>query len=92
MLNVKTIRISVRGKVQGVFFRQSACRAAQEMGVTGSVKNCADGSVELMATGTEEQLQQLTDWCRKGPPRARVEGIEIADMEWQPYADFIIIR
>ena len=89
---MKTIRILARGKVQGVYYRQSACLAAQQMGVTGWVKNCADGSVELIATGTEEQLQKLQDWCRTGPPRARVEAIEVWDLEWQPFADFVIIR
>ena len=88
----KTISITVSGKVQGVFYRQTTKEKARELGVTGEVRNLPDGDVFIIATGTEEQLRLLTGWCKKGPPRAVVTGVEIAELPLQTFGLFTVVR
>lgn len=88
----KTIRLIVEGKVQGVFYRQSTREKASVIGLNGTVKNLPDGNVEIIATGTAEQLEQLTLWCNDGPSRAVVTKVSSTPLPLQPFSDFIIIR
>lgn len=69
-------RLTISGRVQGVFYRASALEAAQRFGVTGYVRNRRDGQVEVVAEGDEASLQALMDWCRKGPPSAQVVAVD----------------
>jgi acylphosphatase len=64
--------------VQGVYYRASTCERADELGLTGWVRNCADGSVELEAEGARERVEALITWCRRGPAGARVTGVDVA--------------
>lgn len=89
---LQTIQIVASGKVQGVFYRQSTKEKAIESGISGTVKNLTDGNVEIVATGTEEQLKQFTQWCNHGPPRAVVTGIISTPLPLQQFDNFIIIR
>jgi acylphosphatase len=89
---LQTISVIVKGKVQGVYYRQSTREKASELQITGTVKNLKDGSVELIATGTEAQLEKLTTWCRQGPPRAAVTDLIITPLTLQSFNDFSIIR
>lgn len=89
---VQTFVIIVSGKVQGVYYRQSARQKAQELGVTGFVKNMANGDVMLIATGNTEQLNALVEWCRKGPPAARVSNVQVSEEEAHYYEGFTISR
>ncbi|MES0873092.1 acylphosphatase [Sinimarinibacterium thermocellulolyticum] len=68
-------RFAVRGRVQGVCFRQSTAELANRLGLDGWVRNCADGSVEGLVAGEAEALAQLRDWLRHGPPAARVDEL-----------------
>lgn len=89
---LQTISVIVKGKVQGVYYRQSTREKAKALQITGTVKNLFDGTVELIATGTSEQLEQLTTWCRLGPPRAAVTDLIITPLSLQSFNDFSIIR
>ena len=71
-----TIYLIIHGKVQGVFFRASARKAADALNIKGWVKNRQDGNVEIMANGTEEKLQKFLQWCGQGPPGAEVSAVE----------------
>ncbi len=82
----------VEGKVQGVFYRQSTREKAIALGITGTVKNLPDGNVEVIATGTQEQLKQLAHWCNQGPPRAVVTKVNSTTLPLQSFKNFIIIR
>ena len=73
----KQIHLMISGRVQGVFFRASAVHIARGFKVTGFVRNLANGNVELLGEGDEEALKRLLDWCKKGPPGARVENVDI---------------
>lgn len=72
----------ISGRVQGVFFRAETRGAAQRFGVQGWVRNQADGTVEALLEGTEDSVRQAIEWCRQGPPRARVTDVQIA---WEAY-------
>jgi len=74
------VHVIVRGRVQGVYFRASARGCARRLGLCGWVRNCPDGSVELIAEGEKEKLEQLVTWCHEGPPGAVVSGV---NAEWR---------
>lgn len=71
----------VTGRVQGVGFRASTARKARTLGLEGSARNCADGSVEVAAAGSPEALQRLGEWLQHGPPSAVVALVETRPME-----------
>ena len=78
-----TARFVVSGRVQGVFFRASTRAEAERLGICGSARNLADGSVEVIAQGSGASIDALESWLRKGPPAAVVEDVArepIADM------------
>jgi len=77
------IHIIIKGRVQGVFFRAQAKRQAQIFNITGWIKNNPDGSVELIAEGEEDNLNQLQAWCTKGPDIAKVENIKAKQEEYK---------
>jgi acylphosphatase len=72
---MSSARFLVSGKVQGVFFRASARNEAMRLGLHGHARNLSDGSVEVVATGSDEALRELEQWLRKGPPSARVDEV-----------------
>jgi acylphosphatase len=88
----ETISIHVTGKVQGVFFRQSAREKAIELGLTGEVKNLDDGTVFIIATGSRHQLETLAEWCKQGPARAKVSSVDVIDVPFQEFRDFTVVR
>jgi acylphosphatase len=75
----RRVRVRARGRVQGVFFRDSLRRAAQEAGVAGSAANLPDGSVEAVFEGPAEAVERLVALARVGPPDAEVREVEVAD-------------
>ena len=72
-----TIRahLIIEGRVQGVWFRDSTRNEATRLNCTGWVKNCFDGSVELVAEGSQEEVEKLIEWCHHGPPAARITRV-----------------
>jgi acylphosphatase len=82
---VEARRFLVRGRVQGVGFRWFVEREAQILGITGWVRNNEDGSVEVLAVGTPEQLAGLRLKLQQGPRAARVDGVE--ESEAKPVAE-----
>ena len=78
--------------MQGVFFRQSTQEKANQLGIKGTVKNCEDDNVEIIATGTKEQLDKLAAWCWEGPPKATVINVTTQELSLQQFYNFSIIR
>ncbi len=73
----KTLHLAIRGRVQGVFFRDSMRREAQRLGVFGWVRNCNDGSVEAVVQGEPGAVDDIVQWAHRGPARAHVHGVDI---------------
>jgi len=76
----KQVILKIYGRVQGIFFRDSARKRARKLGLTGWVSNESDGTVKVIAQGKEEKLKELIKWCYNGPMMARVDKI---DIDWQ---------
>jgi acylphosphatase len=89
---LKTISITVSGKVQGVFYRQSTIKKAESLRLKGFVKNMPDETVYIVATGQPEDLDELVKWCRQGPPRARVTNAEVNELSLSIFPSFTIER
>ena len=69
-------RVRVRGRVQGVFFRESTRRVAEREQVAGWIVNRPDGTVEAVFEGEAPAVERLVAFCRRGPDQAQVEGVE----------------
>ena len=78
---MKTVRLTIAGRVQGVGYRLWAERTATALGIRGWVRNRADGSVELLATGDEGAVAGLIEACRQGPRAAMVTDVAVGDAE-----------
>lgn len=89
---MKTVRLIIHGKVQGVYYRASARQRANELGITGWTRNLPDRTVEITATGDEASLQLFIDWCRKGPANALVDDVLINEHPVTAFPDFRIVR
>lgn len=87
-----TQHILVTGKVQGVFFRASAKKIALALGLTGWVKNTNTGDVEIVVSGSEDELSKFEEWCRTGPPQAKVRELIIRHEAEAQFHDFKIIK
>ena len=72
-------RILVQGRVQGVSYRFWVTDAARGLGLSGWVRNRSDGSVEILASGSDEAIDELIRRCRQGPPAARVERLHVEE-------------
>ena len=75
MENIR-LRLIIRGRVQGVWFRDSTRREAVSLGLAGWVRNLPDGSVETVIEGPEDRVRRLASWCGKGPPSAKVSRVD----------------
>jgi len=88
---VTAVRARIEGRVQGVFFRVSTRQVARSLGLTGWVRNLSDGAVEVFLQGAPDAVERALDWCREGPPGARVDrvGVRPADPD-KRWTDFSI--
>lgn len=71
--------VQLYGRVQGVFFRESMCRKAAQLGISGWVRNLRDGTLEAMMQGDAAQVETLIAWARRGPPAAHVEKMKVSE-------------
>jgi acylphosphatase len=83
-------RVVARGRVQGVFFRDTVRRRAEAVGVAGWVHNRDDGAVEAVFEGEPEAVDEMVEFCRRGPGRAEVEQVEVSEEEVEGLTGFLI--
>ncbi|MGN6848647.1 MAG: acylphosphatase [Sphingomicrobium sp.] len=83
--------VRVTGRVQGVFFRAWTREQAERLGVFGWVRNCPDGSVEAHLEGPEQRVAELFELLKRGPSGARVDKVEIEDVELENH-DWFAVR
>lgn len=88
MRGVIARRVVVHGRVQGVFFRDSARRAAGSRGVSGWVRNRSDGTVEAWFEGSEDGVGSMVAWARSGPSRASVERVDVDEVSPEGLSGF----
>ena len=88
---MKSLEILVTGKVQDVWYRKYTCDKARELGVQGTVQNLDTGQVLIRATGTENQVKELEEWCWTGSPESSVKNVETKAIESKPFSGFDII-
>lgn len=86
------VRMRISGRVQGVYYRDSCRQMAQRLGVDGWVRNRHDGTVEVVAEGSRDDVGALAAWCRQGPPRAVVDRVEFFDEEPEGLQGFRVTR
>jgi acylphosphatase len=81
MSETLTRRLVIRGRVQGVFFRESMRLEAERLGLRGWVRNRRDGTVEAVVQGPADAVEAMLGWARRGPEDARVSGVEVSPAE-----------
>jgi acylphosphatase len=91
-VTLKAQRLLIRGRVQGVGYRDAAVQAACALGVRGWVRNRRDGSVEALAQGAPDAVERFVAWCRRGPPLARVDDIGTTDTDVEAALDAFEMR
>ena len=78
---MKTVKIKVYGRVQGVFLRANTKEFCDKVRIKGYVRNCDDGSVEIVACGSERDLEKLVGWLKSSPGASRVENVKVKEIE-----------
>lgn len=89
---MRCVSIKITGQVQGVSFRESARAMALELGVTGMIRNEADGSVYAEAEGEDAVVEKFVEWCREGSSYATVENIEVKRLPLRDFDGFTVQR
>jgi len=89
---METVHLLISGKVQGVFFRDSSRKVAQNLNITGWIKNRQDDKVEAMISGDEKDVQAFINWCKSGPERAEVEEVIVSKQGKTSFEKFEIKR
>jgi acylphosphatase len=92
MSSVRTVSILVKGKVQGVWFRASTKAVADNLQLTGFVRNTKDGDVYIEASGNTQSIDELVTWCQHGPELARVDSVDITELDPREFRSFEITR
>ncbi|HDN50998.1 MAG TPA: acylphosphatase [Thermoplasmatales archaeon] len=74
---MKRTHVFISGRVQGVWFRAHTREKAEELGISGWVRNLPDGRVEAVFEGEDEKVDEMVKWCHRGPPLSRVEKVDV---------------
>ncbi|KAJ4704953.1 Acylphosphatase [Melia azedarach] len=86
--HTKTVRVVVKGRVQGVFYRNWTIENATQLGLKGWVRNRRDGTVEALFSGNPDSVQDMEQRCRRGPPDAMVTGLDVFPSNDDPGTGF----
>lgn len=89
---MKHLDIIITGRVQGVFFRATSKAVADQLGVKGTARNLADGSVAIEAEGDDFSLDLFLEFCHKGSDRSAVENVAVTEGEMKNYRNFEVVR
>ncbi len=89
----KRVRVLIKGRVQGVFFRAYMKDAATKEGVVGWVRNNPDGTVEAVFEGDANKVDRMIEWCKKGSPLSRVDKVTVSEeLVQEDFTEFVILR
>jgi acylphosphatase len=87
---MRAVRVRISGRVQGVFFRVTCARLADELGLSGWVRNRPDGDLEAVFQGPDHAVEDMLAWCREGPPHAQVDAVDVRAERPVPQSGFSI--
>ena len=85
---MKKLKLIFKGQVQGVFFRDNIKKKAEELGIRGYVRNLSNGDVEAVFIGDNKLVDELLDYCKRGPGFAKVENVLVEEYEGGEFSDF----
>ncbi len=88
----KAAKLTIKGTVQGVFFRKYIKDTADKLGLKGFVRNLESGKVEVFVEGDIEKVDEMEEFCKKGPKHANVKDVKIEEKPFQDYKDFKILH
>ena len=71
------VQVIISGRVQGVWFRANTKNKAEQLGITGWVRNTDDGKVEALFEGEDDLIKEMLEWCKHGPPMAKVTDVKV---------------
>ena len=71
------VQVIISGRVQGVWFRANTKNKAEQLGITGWVRNTDDGKVEALFEGKDDNVKEMLEWCKHGPPMAKVTDVKV---------------
>jgi acylphosphatase len=91
-MTIRSVRLRISGRVQGVGFRAWARREALVLGIAGRVRNLADGTVEALIEGDRAKVAELIERCRRGPAYAEVRDVTVEERAAEGLAGFEIVR
>ncbi len=91
MMDIKCEKFLVKGFVQGVGFRYQTSHQGLKLGLTGYAKNLNNGDVEVVACGTETQINEFSEWLKEGPRSAMVDSVSHENTSYKPYRGFKIL-
>lgn len=89
--NIQCLHCIVSGKVQNVWFRANTEKQAKKLGINGWVRNLADGTVEIKASGTSVALNAFVQWLHIGPETARVDNVTVLQIDYEEFLTFKIL-
>jgi acylphosphatase len=89
---MQTVHLLIAGKVQGVFFRETARKVAEKLNIKGWIKNTPDEKVEAMITGDEKDVNDFIKWSKTGPDRALVENVIVSKQPETFFKEFEVKR
>ncbi len=89
---METVHLLISGKVQGVFFRQTAAKMAERFHISGWIKNKYDSKVEALVTGEPDDIKSFVNWCKTGPEKANVENVAIVKQPEIIFKKFEVLR
>ena len=89
---MKTSKIFISGTVQGIFFRKFVEEEAQKLELKGFARNLDDGRVEVVVEGKDENVNELVEKCRQGPPHSQVTNVEAKEIKHQGFSVFRILK
>lgn len=88
----RSVRLFIKGSVQGIFFRQFIKESADKHDIKGHVRNLEDGRVEVFIEGDQDKVDSMISLCKQGPQHSQIRGVEEKEERFQDFKDFRIIR
>ena len=88
----KSVRLYIKGTVQGVFFRAFVKENAEKIGLRGFTRNLEDGRAEVFIEGDADKVNEMIELCKKGPKHAQIKNVEVIPEKFQDFKGFKVLH